>query len=167
MNRNVAMLSPFEFSLGYIGNVTQLTLVLPIDNYDHPCVVTLAPGKPTAIVVDERYSFTSFACEGNTHWKGIVVPNIAIELDETSSYDASGWSPPLGMLVRREDGLFVSTRPDGGSRQNTLVPILTGLPAGEAKMAAGFKKWQIVIGEGLSKRVLMTFDTEQLNKPKG
>jgi hypothetical protein len=34
-------------------------------------------------------------------------------------------------------------------------------------MAVGFKKWQIVVGEGLSKRTLMTFDTERVSKPRG
>jgi len=158
------MLLPHDFSMGYIGDATQLTLVLPVDDYDRAFLVTLAPGKPTAIFVDERESFASFTCENNTSWKGILIPNVTIELDEKTTFDAVGWSPPLGMLVRREGGLFISTKAEGTFRRDTSVPILTGLPAGQAKMAAGFKKWQIVIGEGLSKRVLMGFDTERQNK---
>jgi hypothetical protein len=106
------MLLAHEFSVGFIGSVTQLTLVLPIDEHDRAFLITLAPGEPTAIVVDERDSFSSFACENNTSWKGVLVPSIAVELDENVIFDAVGWSPPRGMLVRCEDGLFVSTRPD-------------------------------------------------------
>jgi hypothetical protein len=159
------MLLPREFSVGYIGNVTQLTLVLPVDDYDRAFLVTLAPGKPTAIVVDERDSFVSFVCDNNTSWKGLLVPNIAIELDEKATDDSVGWSAPLGMLVRRDDGLFISTKAEGTFPQNTMAPILTGLPASQPKMAASFKKWRIVIGEGLSKRILMRFDTERQSKP--
>jgi hypothetical protein len=161
------MLLPHEFSLGYIGSVIQLTLVLPVGDYDRACLVTLAPGKPTAIVVDERDSFASFGCENNTSWKGILVTNVAIELDEKATFDVVGWMPPLGMLVRRENGIFISVRPDGAIPRNTLIPIAGGLPTSEASMAVGFKKWQIVIGEGLSKRTLMSFDTDRQNKPRG
>jgi|ERR1700688_710126 len=158
------MLLPHEFSVDYIGNVTQLTLVLPVDDYDRAFLVTLAPGKLTAIAIDEREGFASFICESNRNWKGVLVPNIAIELDEGTTFDAVGLSPPLGMLVRQQDRLFISTRPDGGLPRNKLVPILTGLPPNQANMAVGFKKWQIVIGDGLSKRTLMALDTERPKK---
>jgi hypothetical protein len=117
------MLLPREFSVGYIGNVTQLTLVLPVDDYDRAFLVTLAPGKPTAIVVDERDSFVSFVCDNNTSWKGLLVPNIAIELDEKATDDAVGWSAPLGMLVRRDDGLFISTKAEGTFPQIRWYPF--------------------------------------------
>lgn len=158
------MLFPHEFSVGCIGSATQLTLVLPVGEYDRACLVTFASGEPTAIFVDERESFPAFVCKKNTSWKGILVPNITIELDESALFDVVGWSPPLGMLVRREDGIFISARLEGRIPQNTLIPIMTGLPASQADMAAGFKKWKIVIGEGLSKRTLMNFDTDRQNK---
>lgn len=160
------MLLPHEFNVGYIGSATQLTLMLPFGDYDRACLITLASGKATAIVVDERESFSSFESENNTSWKGILVPNVAIELDESATFDAVGWSPPLGMLVRRDDGIFISARPEGRIPRNTLIPIVTGLPTSQADMAVGFKKWQIVLGEGLSKRTLMSFDTDRQNKPE-
>jgi hypothetical protein len=160
------MLSPHEFSVGYIGDIDQLTLVLPINDYDRSCLVTLATGKPTAIVVDERDSFISFACDNNKSWKGMLVPNIAIELDEKATFDSVGWSPPLGMLVRRIDGLFISAKLEGTFVRSTLVPILTGLLPSQPNLEVGFKKWQIVIGEGLAKRTLMTFDADSLSTPR-
>lgn len=60
------MLLAHEFGAGYIGEITQLTLVLPIDDHDRTFLVTLASGKPTAIMIDKRDSFLSFMCEGNT-----------------------------------------------------------------------------------------------------
>jgi hypothetical protein len=159
------MLSPNEFSIGYIGSVTELTLVLPIESYDRACLITAAPGKPMAIVIDERDLFASFESEGNTSWKGLLVPNVVIEIDETSIFDADGWSLPCGALVRQEDKLFVSVSPDG-RLQRARVPLLANLPTSDPRMKAGFKRWQISLGNGLSKRILKTFDTDLLNKPR-
>jgi hypothetical protein len=58
------MLTPEEFTVGPIGDITQLTLVLPIDRYGHACLITAAPGKPTALVVDEKDTFAFFVSEG-------------------------------------------------------------------------------------------------------
>jgi hypothetical protein len=77
----------------------------------------------------------------------------------------TGRYPPLGTLVRKTDSLYVVARPDFGRPANSFVPILANLPVGDAKMEAGFKRWQIVVGKGRAKRVLMTFDTDELNKP--
>jgi hypothetical protein len=155
------MLLPHEFSVGFIGGINQLTLVLPVDSYDRSFLVTLASGKPTAISLDKKDGFASFTCENNSSYKGILVPNIAVELNEKVALDAIGWGTPLGTLVRREESLLISTRLEGSLPQNTLVPIITGLPASQPNMAAGFTKWRIVIGDGPSKRILMTFGCEQ------
>jgi hypothetical protein len=158
------MLLPHEFSLDYIGNATGLTLVLPVASNDRACLVTLATGKPSAIIIDEREEFFSFMCENNAHWKGMLIPNVAIELDEITNFDAAEWSPPLGTLVRQRDSLCISAKHEDNFPAKILVPIITGLPANHANMKVGFKKWQIVIGEGLSKRVLMAPDTNRQNK---
>jgi hypothetical protein len=160
------MLTPEEFTVGPIGDVTQLTLVLPIDTYGHACLITPAPGKPTALVVDQKDTFAFFASEGNMAWNGLRIPNISIEIDETSVFDVTGRYPPLGTLVRKTNSLDVVARPDFGRPVSSFVRILANLPAGDAKMEAGFKRWQIVVGEGWAKRVLMTFDTDELNKPR-
>src|ERR1700726_2310488 len=110
------MLQPHEFSVGYIGDATQLTLVLPADVYDRAFLITLAPGKPTAIAIDQRESFASFPCENNATWKGMLVSNIAVELDKEGTFDAVGLSPPPGVLVRQQDRLLISTKPDGSFR---------------------------------------------------
>jgi hypothetical protein len=60
------MLLPHEFTVDHIGAVDRLTLVLPVDPYDRAMLVTSAPEKPTAIIVDERDAFISFVCENNT-----------------------------------------------------------------------------------------------------
>jgi hypothetical protein len=159
------VLLPSEFMVGHIGDIAEFTLVLPVDSYDRTCLVTTAPGKPTAIVIGEN-DFVCFESQGNTVWKGLLVPNIMIEIDETSIMDATRQSPPLGSLVRQANGIFVHVRHES-SPMRTLVPIVTSLPTCEAHMAAGFKKWQIVIGEGTAKRVLKKIDADQLNKSKG
>lgn len=92
------MLSPPELGLGYIGAATSLTLVLPVDRYDYCFLVATAGEEPTAIFLDERYQFQAFGCLGNTSYKGLLIPDVRIEVDETLIFDAAGrWAVP-GMI---------------------------------------------------------------------
>lgn len=104
------MLSPNEFSVGHIAAATGLTLVLPVDRYDRMFLVTTAHSEPKAILLDERDQFEAFSCQDNTSYRGILIPDVRIEVDETRVHDiARNWAVP-GMVVRRDGGLFVSTR---------------------------------------------------------
>lgn len=58
----------------------------------------------------------------------MLVPNIAIELDEGTTFDAITSTPALGTLVRQQDSLFVSTTPNGRASSNTLVPVYLDFP---------------------------------------
>ncbi|WP_445219747.1 hypothetical protein ACKWRH_06205 [Bradyrhizobium sp. Pa8] len=154
------MLSPNEFSVGHIGAAASLTLVLPADRYDHLLLVTTAHDEPTAIFLDDRHQFEAFGCQGNIHYKGILVPNVRIEVDETSVFDVSRNWAELGTVVRKDDGLFISTGTDrfGG---NQLIALQRNLVACDANAAIGFTRWQIVIGEGPCKRTLRIIDHEK------
>ncbi|UFW51096.1 MULTISPECIES: hypothetical protein [Bradyrhizobium] len=155
------MLSPPELGLGYIGAATSLTLVLPVDRYDYCFLVATAGEEPTAIFLDERYQFQAFGCLGNTSYKGLLIPDVRIEVDETLIFDAAGrWAVP-GMMVRRDDGLFISTMDERGGGRNPLIAVQRGLSLSEQGMAAGFARWQVVIGEGIEKRVLKVIELNQ------
>lgn len=155
------MLSPLEFELSYIGTATSLTLVLPVDRYAHCFLVATAGEEPTAIFLDEKYQFQAFSCRGNTSYKGLLIPDVRIEVDETQICDAAGrWAAP-GMMVRRDDGLFISTIDERGVGRNPLIAVQRGLSSSEQGLAAGFARWQIVIGGGIEKRVLKVIELNQ------
>src|ERR1700744_5802296 len=121
------MLSPDEFSVGHIASARGLTLVLPVDQYDHLILVTMVDAEPTAILLDDRDQFEAFGCQANTNYKGILIPDVRIEVDETRVHDAAGrWAVP-GMIVRRDVSLFISARVDRRPGSNQLVALQRGL----------------------------------------
>lgn len=149
------MLSPNEFSVGYLANAAGLTLVLSQEARGTSFIVTPTAQSMIAIALDGGHRFSSFDCRGNTSWQGLVIPNVAIEVDETSVTD----SLPLGVLVRTGTTLAIKTKLDRLGTQ--LVPLINDLaPCGEG-LSSPFSHWRVVIGEGLAKRELMSIDAIQ------
>jgi hypothetical protein len=150
------MLLPEEFSVGCIGEVTTgLALVLPRGRYEHMILITCASGSPYAIFLDGEHEFNGFECSNNDVWKGLLIPNVRIEVDEGSVFVAEGMYPPLGALVRKNTQIEIVTLADGGFREKNRTPLIVDLPPCHQNIAAGFAKWRIVLGEGIAKRELM------------
>jgi hypothetical protein len=159
------MFSPAEFSVGCVGDATTgLTLVLPRSQYENAILVTQASGSPYAIFLSEDHQFAGFECANNDSWRGILIPNVTIELDEESIFDAENMHVPLGALVRRGTQLDMVTRVDSNFPRPVKTPIIVDLPLCRQNMAAGFTKWRIFLGEGMRKRELKC--VELGNKPR-
>jgi hypothetical protein len=62
------MLSPHEFTVGYIGDAAGLSLVLPLGKYDSCFLVVAAAASKIAVCLDGDHRFTSFECTDNTSW---------------------------------------------------------------------------------------------------
>jgi hypothetical protein len=149
------MLLPGEFSVGCIGDVaTGLTLVLPRGRYEESMLITHASGSPYAIFLAGQHQFTSFECGGNDSWKGVLIPNASIEVDESSIFDVRDTRTPLGALVREHTQLSLVTRADTGFSGSVKTPLIGGLPPCRQDMSAGFTNWRIFLGEGTTKREL-------------
>ena len=150
------MLSPDEFSIGDVGDAASgLTLILPRGGRECPMLVTNASGAPHAVFLAGQFGFMSFECANNHAWGGILIPDVAIEVDEHSVTDGA----PPGTLVRSATRLDVITRPEGGFPRPIKTPLLVGLPPCREGSAAGFAKWKIVLGEGIKKRELMAIES--------
>jgi hypothetical protein len=147
------MLSPHECSVGYISDAVGLTLILPRGGYENSFIVVATAESKFAIVLGGEHRFRSFECSNNMSWAGLVIPNVAIEIDETSIVNAGPGSAPLGALVRAGTTLAIATKSDDRMGNHT-VPVLTGLTPCRDDLAAGFKRWRVVIGEEQSKREL-------------
>lgn len=149
------MLSPGEFSVGCIGDATNsLTLVMPRGGYEYPMLVTQASGSPYAIFLAGQFQYTGFECTNNDSHKGILIPNVTIEIDEESVFDAEYLHAPIGALVRRDMQLDIITQADGGFPRLLKTPLIVGLPACRQSSVAGFTKWRGFLGEGMTKREL-------------
>jgi hypothetical protein len=150
------MLAPQEFSVGPLASASGMTLVLRRHQQEASFLVTSATNAPTAIFLDDEFRFVCMPSADNTSWNGILIPNVAIELDETRILDANEGQPP-GALVRKKSQLFIMAKyqPQGPT---TPIAIVSNLPRCLENQSAAFGRWQIVLGEGLSKRVLMKID---------
>jgi hypothetical protein len=143
------MLSPNEFSVGYLAAATGLTLVLRDTTRGTPFIVAPTTQSMIAVALDGDHRFSSFDCRGNTSWEGLVIPNVAIEVDETSIID----NAPLGILLRTGTILAIKTRMDRLGTQ--LLPLVGSLTPCHEDLQAAFSRWRVVIGDGFSKRELM------------
>lgn len=153
------MLSPEEFSVGGIGDVTSnLALILPRGDYEYIMLVTRASGSPYAIFLTGPHQFAGFECSANGYWKGLIIPDVAIEIDESSVFGAEYERFALGAMVRKESHLEMVTRVDDAFHRMTQTPLIVDLPQCRQNMAAGFAKWRIVLGDGPSKRELTHID---------
>lgn len=121
--------------------------------------MTSAAGSPIAICLDGDHRFWSLPCTGNTAWKGIIVPNVRIELDETTLFDSEERYPPLGAMVRRGTELTIVAKGDRDRHLgNAHFAMIVGLSPSREDMAAGFSRWNVVLPRGEERLVLKKID---------
>lgn len=151
------MLRPHEFTVGSLADAAPLSLMLPRSKHEAMFLIGRLEDGPAAVFLDGDYRFIAFGCAEATNWKGIIVPNVRIEIDETSLCDPHSVWPPLGLLMRIDTRLVVSTKDDRNIGRQRRMLLEDGL-ASINELSAGFFKWNIVIGEGVDKRVLREID---------
>jgi len=139
-----------------------MTFVLPRTDDEYRCLVIMQEDKPYAICLDVLHQlgrFFSILCDEDDNWHGLHIPNVRIELDETSLHDAQGYAIPIGAVVRTEDKLTLRVKKEGDYQSAVgSITLLEGLPRCPPQQTACFVNWQIVLGEGEEKRVLATVD---------
>lgn len=157
------MLAATEFSVGTIGDATPLTLILPRSQYETLVLIGRSEqnGNPAAFFFGERQLFQWFECAGNDHWKGVQIPNVQIEVDETSVFHPEEQWPKAGCVVRHSTVLVAMAKPSSfnSSRATEAVVLVQDLPPASQK--AAFSQWQIVLGSGPEKRILHLVDADK------
>ncbi|EMS96063.1 hypothetical protein H009_19472 [Agrobacterium tumefaciens str. Cherry 2E-2-2] len=147
------MLAAHEFTVGTFGDARPLSLILPRNKYEATVLIGQFGNAPAAFFLEGQYAFLFFESTGNTDWKGLIVPNVRIEVDETSVFDAASQNAALGSLIRKSTTLGVRAKRERGFDDGATVTLHDGL-ADTGDLRAGFQHWQIVIGTGVDKRVL-------------
>lgn len=161
------MLTPFEFSVGAIADASGLTLLLPRATGDEPMLVTTAGERFVAVFLGESHTFEGFECGTADGWKGLLIPDVQIEIEESSAFDAQREYAPYGALVRTANNLSLAARLQDEYRiyRQHLVPLVTGLATCRGELSAGFRQWRIILGEGENKRILKEFSVEPSQGP--
>ncbi len=153
------MLSPNEFMIGNVGNAKPLSLVLPTNKHEVAMLVGQRNEVSVAVVLSGEHTSLSFESEGNEHWSGLIIPNVRIEIDETSFVDTySSDKPPLS-VVRTATKLVIATKSKNSfERPSKMVTLHDNLMSAGKEFQAAFTKWQVVLGDGETKRVLWRLD---------
>ncbi|EJT04932.1 hypothetical protein [Rhizobium sp. CCGE 510] len=147
------MLSLDEFTVGTLADAKPLSLMLPHGQYDEPVLVGHIDAAPMALFLSGQIAFRYFPSADNDDWRGLIIPNVRVEVDETSLLNPARVDVPQGSVVRQDTRLVVEAKPErslGGSASITLSESLKDV----GKLSIGFGNWQVVIGEGNAKRVL-------------
>jgi hypothetical protein len=142
------ILSPNECLAGYIGSVTNMTLAFPIGRHDES-------------FLEGESAFLSFDCTGDASWRGLLVPNVDIELDATSVFDPGESQEILGSAVRKGNTLSIVTKQEKYVFGPRRMVIIGNLPEADGGLAAAFKTWSIKIGEANNRRTLKTIRVGQ------
>jgi hypothetical protein len=155
------LLSPNECLVGHIGSVTTITLVIPMGRHDGSFLVVPTDARLTAFFLEGEFAFSSFDCTENESWRGLLVPNVDIELDTSSVFDPGESHEVLGSVVRKENTLSIVAKQEKYHFGPRRIAIIGNLPAVDGGLAAGFKTWCIKIGEGTNRRALKTIRVGQ------
>lgn len=147
------MLSPDEFFSGYTGNTKPLSLILPIRNYDAPILIGKVDNDPIGVILGGSNKSTYFKCEESSLLGGLIIPDVRVEVDETSIFDAGRIDPPALSVVRMDRVLSIVAKAYSNLHSWENVVLHDDLPKAR-DYTAGFKAWQVVLGNGSEKRVL-------------
>ncbi len=93
------MLLATQVFAGTLADVTALTLLLPRSRYEQAALIAPNGDKLFMIFLGPQHQFQTFECSGNTHWKGLLIPGIEIEMDASSVFDPKSEDAPLGVMI--------------------------------------------------------------------
>ena len=132
-------------------------MILPRHAHEETILIAQSSKGAAALFLNEQERFKWFESEGNEHWHGLIIPNVRIEIDESSVFDPNRNGPKLGTVIRSGTQLFAQARANSFHSFNGLEPITLEddlLPT--SKEVAGFYRWQVVLGPREEKRILHT-----------
>lgn len=149
------MLTTNEFSAGELRTARPISLLRPVVGHEREVLVAGTSHKAIAVILDNEHSYDWFEAAQSQNWTGLIIPNLRIELDEASAFDTRFERSPLGAAVRKGSELVICVKDRRHGSANVTLEL--GLPQIE-DYAVGFKRWQLVLGEGVAKRVIRKFD---------
>jgi len=154
------MLSPDEFTVGTFASAPAGSLILPRSKHEATVIVGLLDEAPTAVFLgDDQFRFKYFPTAGSENWSGLIIPSVRVEVDETTAFDPASGGRSLGVVVRAATELSVYANSERSMIRPRPVSLVSNLPP-ISDDAVGFTKWQVVIGAGTEKRILLKIDVK-------
>jgi hypothetical protein len=147
------MLSPEEFTTGTFASAPVGSLILPRNEHEVAAIVGLVDAAPAVVILSGQFEFHFFPTAGSENWSGLIIPGVRIEVDETTAFDPR-YGKPLGAAIRADTTLGVYAKTERSFGRGRAVSLVTDLPAVD-EGGVGFAKWQVVLGAGVDKQVLL------------
>lgn len=155
------MLDPSEFTVGTFGDAAPRSLILPRSKYEAAAIVgETSEGAATAVLLEGQHKFSSFTAAGNTHWRGLIVPGVGMEVDESTLFDPDQSAERAGAVMRAEDKLYIFAISERMFRQVTPVVLCSGLLPASGR--AAFTKWRVVLRRGQDTYSLYAVDATSI-----
>lgn len=153
------MLVPEEFTVGTFSSAPAGSLILPRNKHEATAIVGLLDEARTAVFLGDRFQFHYFPTAGSHNWSGLIIPNVRIEVDESTAFDPAYGNSPLGTVVRATTQLSIYAKTERSFGRHGAVPLVSNLPA-TYDGGVGFTKWQVVLGTGPERRILLKIDVQ-------
>lgn len=153
------MLALPEFFTGTLSEAPVGSLILPRSKNDRCGIIASFNDAPIFVILGDGHRFQAFASADNSSHKGLIVPDVGIEVDETSIAEHDNWDTPLGSIVCAEEAIGIRIAAIGQLSKGRSLAKLASIPA--TSVEASFSRWQITRGNGADKRVLMTIDADK------
>ena len=154
-----------EFSAGEIHTAKSLSLIRPLAPHDEEFLIAGSSDAPIAIFLNGSYAYRHFATAGTDGRTGLIISDLRIEVDEESAFDVRFERAPLGALIRQGTELkmcVVREHRNGTS----VLSLVSGLPS-IGEFQAGFRRWQLVLGDSYDKRIVRALDaSSSVPKPQ-
>jgi hypothetical protein len=129
------MLAPEEFTVGTFASAPAGSMILPRNKHEATIIVGLLDEAPTAVFLNDQFQFHYFPTAGSENWSGLIIPNVRIEVDETTAFDPAYGASPLGTVVRAATQLTVYATTERSFGRSRAVPLVSNLPAASPESA--------------------------------
>lgn len=156
------MLAPEEITAGTFASAPAGSLILPRNRYETTAIVGLLDGAPTAVLLGDRFQFHYLPTAGSENWSGLVIPNVRVEVDESTAFDPAHGNSPLGTVVRAATHLSIYAKTERSFGRHQAVKLASDLPDTDGG-GVGFARWQVVLGAGSEKRVLLKIHVQTVD----
>lgn len=134
----------------HLMDIQTPAIVLPVGKYGEPFFVVGKGEEAVAAFIGEAHTFETMPALDNTHWRGLAIEGLEIEVDPTSAYSLEESVRIIGSVVREGSGLALIARAQGphGFKETFSFPIHDDLQQGAKEMRVGFARWKAVLRDG-------------------
>lgn len=113
------------------------------------------PDDRSAIVLSGEDPFVAYEY-GFSDWEGLIIKNVALELDLTGVFASRSGHAPAGCIILV--GEQAKIRLVGTHGMMRTIPIDSAKQSQQTHVGVAFPRWQITLGQGDQKQVLKTID---------